>query len=291
MSFQAALESFGVDESVLPDQSEAQSSAGYTPPAAGIARLRLIGYIELGKQKNVFDGVTSYRDKVQLVFELHGKHWPVETGDDGKKRVQRMTITESKSLSKKANYWKLFTRMRNGRENIKHMSQMLGEGFLGEIVHTKKGDKVYANLRNEEGYTIRPPVVFDAETEENRPIKVPAPVAESPMLFLWDNPTIQMWESIAIPGEYDDGYSKDRIRGMILGAQNFDGSELQALLLTKFGAVPVINLKPRGQAAEAKKEEPEQREPAGTDALKGALSAEEPRRDPGLDDLDDDIPF
>ncbi len=153
-----------------PNMQEAQKGGGgeYTPPPAGACLLRFVAYIELGKQKSTYKGETKIKDKVRLVFEVHGKNYPVKELDDGTKIAQRITITETLSLSEKAHFFKIFNAMRNGREDITHMAQMLGEAFRGRIYHNVNGDKTYANLRNESGYTIAPPYIEDAETGESR---------------------------------------------------------------------------------------------------------------------------
>ena len=41
------------------DMNEAQSGGDYTPPAAGLVRLRFVGYIELGKHDKEYQGTFS----------------------------------------------------------------------------------------------------------------------------------------------------------------------------------------------------------------------------------------
>src|SRR5690606_5501012 len=132
-----------------PNMQEAQKGGGdYTPPPAGACLLRFIGYVEVGKQKSTYKGQTKIKDKVQLIFELHGKNYPPRVTDDGEKIPHRIKITETLSLSEKANFFKLFNAMRNGREDITHMAQMLGEPFRGRVFHNEgKEGRVFANLR------------------------------------------------------------------------------------------------------------------------------------------------
>ncbi len=61
------------------NMNEAQKGGGgsYEPPAAGLARLRLVGYIETGKEHD--ERYSKTKDKVRLIFELSGpKHKPKE---------------------------------------------------------------------------------------------------------------------------------------------------------------------------------------------------------------------
>lgn len=220
-----------------PNMQEAQKGGGgdYTPPAAGACLLRFIGYIEVGKQKSVYKGETKIKDKVKLIFEVHGKNYPPKELDDGTVIVPRITITETLSLSEKAHFFKIFNAMRNGREDITHMAQMLGEPFRGRIYHNPgKDDKVFANLRNEAGYTIAPPYIEDAETGETRKVKVPDAVSEL-RLFVWDQPSKEMWDSLFIDGEYEEGKSKNVLQAAVLSAVNYKGSPLEQMLV---GAMP-----------------------------------------------------
>jgi hypothetical protein len=219
-----------------PNMQEAQKGGGdYEPPAAGPCFLRFIGYIELGKQKSTYKGETKIKDKVRLIFEVHGKNYPPKKLDDGTLIPTRITITETLSLSEKAHFFKIFNSMRNNRSEITHMAQMLGEGFLGRITHnTGKEDKVYANLRNDAGYSIRPPYREDPETGESTKLKVPEAISEL-RLFVWDQPSKEMWDSLFIDGEYEEGKTKNVIQQTVLAAVNYKGSPLEQLLA---GAMP-----------------------------------------------------
>lgn len=214
-----------------PNMQEAQKGGGdYTPPAAGACLLRFVAYVELGKQKSTYKGETKIKDKVRLVFEVHGKNYPIKKLDDGTEVVQRITITETLSLSEKAHFFKIFNAMRNGREDITHMAQMLGEPFRGRIYHNEgKEGKVFANLRNESGYTITSPYIEDAETGESRKVKVPEAVSQL-RLFVWDQPSKEMWDSLFIDGEFDEGKTKNVFQAAILSAANYKGSPLEQLL-------------------------------------------------------------
>lgn len=221
------------------NMQEAQKGGGdYTPPAEGACFLRFIAYVELGKQKSTYKGETKIKDKVRLVFEVHGKNYPPKELEDGTLIPPRITITETLSLSEKAHFFKIFNSMRNNREDITHMAQMLGEGFLGRIYHnTGKEDKVYANLRNESGYTIKPPYREDPETGESKKLKVPEALSEL-RLFVWDQPSKEMWDSLFIDGEFEEGKTKNVLQAAVLAAANFKGSPLEQLLA---GAMPDDN--------------------------------------------------
>ncbi|WP_429498839.1 hypothetical protein ACQUFY_05915 [Robbsia andropogonis] len=225
------------------DYSKATASAGYTPPAAGPVNLRLVQYLEIGKHEKEIKGTKKTTDKVVLVFELSGPKHPAK--EDGTPQVMR--ITETKATSAKANIMKLF-KMMNYDADCTHFAEMLGRPFRGRIFHTEKGegeDKVtYANLRDENGYRIGPPVVevVDDETGDTtvKKIKVAEPKSEL-KIFLWDMPSKEMWDALYIDGTYDErkddngkvtraAKSKNVVQELIKSAKNWAGSPMQVLL-------------------------------------------------------------
>lgn len=212
---------------------------GYQPPAKGLARLRFVGYIECGKHKDEWNGQVKIKEKVKLIFELSGpKHAPREI--DGNKIPHRITVEENLSLNEKAWFYKIFKAMNYSGEAT-HIAQLLGQEFLGEIVHkTSKRGNVYATLKGDTGYTIRAPYVEDPETGETR--KVPAgPQLSEIRCFLWDYASKEMWDSIFIEGHYDEekndagevvrpARSKNVFQEQIRAAVNFEGSPIAEIL-------------------------------------------------------------
>lgn len=192
---------------VGPNMNEATAGGGYTvTPEGKNARLRLVGYYEVGKhtvQKGPYAGKKV--DEVKLVWELSGNKWEPQEFD-GKKVPYRITDTMTYSLSEKANFFKLFKRMNEchgGEATI--MAELLGKEFLGDVVHNKsKTDdkKVFANLVN----------IRKAERENDDgdivPVKVAEPLTELKM-FIWDIADKEMWDSIFIDGMYEEKKDKD----------------------------------------------------------------------------------
>lgn len=226
------------------DMNEASKGGGTrTLPEQGMVRLRLISYIELGIHDDEYKGVIKKPNKVVLQFELSGPKHPPTTLEDGRVIPQVITINEKISLNEKANFYKLFKRM-NHTGTFTHMAEMLGTEFLGTVVHVTKGEgadaKSYANLRDDGGYTIRPPFVEDAETGESKRITV-APALTPIKCFLWDYACKEDWDSIFIDGVWDDrkdatgkvtevGRSKNFYQQQIKAANNFAGSAIADLL-------------------------------------------------------------
>ncbi|QWT56567.1 hypothetical protein [Stenotrophomonas phage BUCT598] len=228
---------------VGPNMNEATAGGGYTvTPEGKNARLRLVGYYEVGKhvvQKGPYAGKKV--DEVKLVWELSGNKWEPQEFD-GKKVPYRITDTMTYSLSEKANFFKLFKRMNEchgGEATI--MAELLGKEFLGDVVHNKsKTDdkKVFANLVN----------IRKAERENDDgdivPVKVAEPLTELKM-FIWDIADKEMWDSIFIDGQYEEKKDKDGnvthkaksknvIQEYIMSALNWD--ECPVAELVKSGA-------------------------------------------------------
>lgn len=243
MSFMENLQAKIAEAAEHTDMNEAQKGGGDRPiPAAGMVRLRFVSYVELGIHEDEWKGVKKNKNRVVLQFELSGpKHEPRDF--DGRKIADVITINENISLNEKANFYKLFKRM-NHTGQFKHMAQMLGQEFLGTIVHVTKGEgdqkRIFANLRDDGGYTIRPPYVEDPETGESKRITV-QPALTATKCFLWDYADKEQWDSIFIDGRWDDktddagkvieeGRSKNYYQNTIKAATNFSGSPLAEVL-------------------------------------------------------------
>lgn len=219
-----------------PNMAEATAGGGdYTPPAAGLARLRLIAYVEVGKHTSTYEGTEKTADKVQLVFELSGpKHQP-QTLEDGTVIPHRITIYENAgrdygALNEKANLYKLFRKM-NYDGAATHFAQLVGKEFLGTVVHKpRKGGKpgeVSASLRDTDGYTVRAPMieVLDEDTGEVTHKRIAVAPAISPLrLFLWNFADLDMWQSLFISQE------RNPFQTMIKQANNFSTSPIYMVL-------------------------------------------------------------
>ncbi len=234
------------------DMTKAQTGGGgdYVPPVEGATRLRFIGYIELGKQKDQIPGKpVQIKPKVELVFELSGPKHPPKVLDDGTKLPHRISIVTNYSLNEKATFYKLFQQL-NHAGKATHIVQLLGNAYKGTVYHRKykKNDGsegIAVDLKAKGGaYVIEAPryevVNEDGPTGEFAPLKVDAPI--SPIrCFLWDIPDMDQWASIYIDGEYperkDDAgkvlskaKSKNVYQAKIKSAENFAGSPIALLL-------------------------------------------------------------
>jgi hypothetical protein len=227
------------------DMTVAAAGGGdYTPPAEGIVRLRFVGYVELGKHDAEYQGKKKVKEEVQLTFELSGpKHPPRE--HEGKVYPQLIVVKESLSLNPKANFFKLFAKL-NHAGKAKHIAELLGEAYMGTVVHKKYkrkdgSDGVGVNLRDDGGYLIRPTTVQDPETGEPRVIAVD-PAITPIKCFLWDYADLEQWATIYVEGQYEErkndkgevtakARSKNVLQEHIKQAKNFPGSPIYDLLV------------------------------------------------------------
>lgn len=244
-------------------------------PAAGRTPLRFIEYIELGMQKQkAFQGKAKPDAlDVMLTFECLGPKYirDIEVEGGTKTICDVITQRQTVKLNEKAQFRKLFNKMAYGRDK-KHLAQMLGEDFIGTITHSDATDKdgkaikQYANLRTADGEIgISSPFIdkMDEETGESTKVRLKAGRTDlHPIkIFLFDHPTKETWDSLFIDGYNEvkqaDGtvvkQSKNWIQERILGATNFKGSALEAMLHDLGG----LSIDPELQPAEAPEAEAE----------------------------------
>jgi hypothetical protein len=219
-------------KATAPNMTEAQKGGGtYVPPAAGIVRCRFIAYYELGNHTQKVTGKPDQKkDMARLVFELSGPGHEPKPSDKGP-IPERLSIDVPYSLNEKAHFFKLFSVM-NWEHKATHIAELLGGEYLAEVIHVaSKSDatKVYASLKGPNGYTIKAPQYVDPLTATT--VRVPVDPAITPLsIFLWNNPSKAMWDSIYIDGEYEEGKSKNVIQEKIMAANNFIGSPIHQII-------------------------------------------------------------
>ena len=209
---------------------------------AGFTTARFVSYIEVGKQpQRAFQGVEKPdAHEVRLTFELNGpKHTTTYEADgETKTRTNLIRITNTISNNEKSNFYKLLQKMTYGRNDIKHMAQMLGEGFLVKVTHNKSkdGTKTYANLKSDV-WDIGEPATTNPTTNETNILAVPE-ATQDVQLLLWNTPSKEQWDTIFIDGEYTREVagqqvtkSKNFIQELAMSASNFQGSPLEALVM------------------------------------------------------------
>lgn len=218
-----------------PDLNK-QSGGDYKPPEKGATRLRFIEYVELGVHTTGAGGQYGPKTKprAQFGFELSGpRHLPKEI--DGKKYPHIIRFDLAVGQGKKNDYSKLFKLMVADFPGRKNFAQLLGEAFLGTVVHReykkRNGeDGVSADLKNgDAGFTIKSTTYEDVESGVAKTAKVDEALSEL-RLFLWDFADSEQWDSIFIDGTYDDGNTKNKLQEKLKAAENFVGSPIYLAL-------------------------------------------------------------
>lgn len=212
-----------------PNMTEVQKGGNSRVLPAGYAFGRLVEYIELGAQPQEFQGkAKDPKHEAMLGFALWGEGYQNEDGTPYIIRPYSFTIDRNE----KARAFKLF-RALNWKGTSTHFAQLLGEAFLVKIVHVAKSktDATIVSRIDLDGFL--PPL--DPVTRQ--PYGIPAPRDEDLGLFLWDYPTLAGWDALYVDGTWDDGKSKNRLQETIIGALDFAGSALEALLMQSNRAV------------------------------------------------------
>lgn len=260
------------------DQTKEPERKAFEIIPAGPTPARFVGYVEVGKHPQEFDGKAKADAlEVILTFELNGKKHHIEYEKDGEtiKRTNIKRETMPAYTASKAGFKKLFNSMRAEREEITHMAQMLNEPFLITVVHNAdKTDptKVYANIKDDNGWRVGPPIYTPDPLEPGITKILPVAEATVPLqLLLWDNPTKEQWDSIFIDGirtVKKDGkeveVSKNWVQERCLAAKDYESSALADMLSGADSAIAdVIE-----QVAKEKVAEPEKKEAAKSEEKK-----------------------
>lgn len=188
------------------DQNEIEERKGgdFTPPPAGKAKARLVGYIETGPQKDAKYPDKKPANKFQLVFQLHGKNAKGEewVRNDG----NPMTITTRKftiSRNEKAHAVKIFRQM-CPKKDAQHFIELLGRPFWVVVEHETRPstkpdgkDMVFANIVEAE---LKPAVKEVLDDDDNvigyRELAVPEPKESDFVILEWDVPSAEDFEKL-----------------------------------------------------------------------------------------------
>lgn len=199
------------------------------PPRAGLAFLRVKGYIEIGVHQGK-NTMYSPKEYAITIFELNHPDHLVER--EGVKVPDEIMVRMPKSHSNNSKFPKYFKALQRALGNhpqtgqqITHLSQALGMGCLGEIFHKVDNDKLYANLDQDESWSFKSSTYQDPATGQWQQVNIP-PLYSAPMLFLLDSPTVNrnpahvkaMWDSIYIPGTRE---SKDAAGNVKVTSRNY----------------------------------------------------------------------
>lgn len=251
-------------QQLLAEQNEAQAVSGIDMSEAvsggqgarllppGIAFAQLIEVVELGKQPQEYNGQA--KDpvmEIQLAFALTGQCQTPDangafekyTNEDGTPYIIR-PYSMAMSRNEKAAAFKLFKAL-NYKGTAKTFGQLLGQKWLVNVVHVPKSQKDKTIVSRLDMGSFRPAI----DPMSGQPYPIPDAPDSYFKAFAWAKPTLAAWDSLFVEGEWaaveaKDGkparaaQSKNRVQETILGAVDFDGSPLQALLLVNGKPIP-----------------------------------------------------
>jgi hypothetical protein len=223
LAAQAAETSEDMNEAVAGGQGAKLLTEGYY-------MARLVEYVEYGNQPQEYNGkAKDPAPEFRLGFALYHND-PVlsaeVTNSDGTPYIIR-TFNISRSRNDKAGAFLLFKSL-NWKATCKSYPELIGEAFLLKIVN-KAGKAVGAKVTSRidlKGFL--PPL----DAMSRQPYPIPQARDEDLLMFLWEFPSLEVWNSFKIDGQNDDGSSKNWIQNQILGATDFSGSALETLLKT-----------------------------------------------------------
>lgn len=213
------------------DLSEVSTGGGGRVYPEGYAFARLVSYVEFGKQPREFQGQA--KDPV-LTFRLGFAIWGQPPGQeetyhnaDGTPGYIG-TFDMYHGNNSKAGTKVAFDKM-NWTGKHKQFFTMLGEPFLLRI-----------KVKEVDGEGGKKRKVNRIDLKETLPPRDPATGSAYPVpevedeslyrLFLWNNPTVEGWDSLFIEGQSEEGKSKNWMQEKCYEAVDFEGSALHQLL-------------------------------------------------------------
>lgn len=198
------------------DMTEEQSSgAGKKLLEKGFSLGRICEYIEFGSQPQTFEGqAKAPADEISIGCELYDEGY---ANDDGTPYVDH-GMSFSVTRTAKSNAFKAFKNL-NWQNQATRWLQLVGKPYLFKIEQktSQKTKKPYSYIDLQ---ATLPPL--DARTK--KPYDCPPLDIKNLRVFLWDAPQLAHWDSLEIKGN-------NFIQEKILGALNFAGSPLEALLM------------------------------------------------------------
>lgn len=225
-----------------PDMRKPQYPGGYEPPAAGVADARFIGYFELGEHECIRDGLSVFRERVRLMFELSGKDHPGRLVD-GVRVPHVISVETDLDLSPGARFFDTFSRM-NFENAASHMAELLGDAFIVSVGHGnfKNRPGVYATVDAHKGYMIYPAKIRDEAA--GKIINIPiTPATYRCEMFMWLSADLDDWYALHIPGEWPEqkdprtgeiskpARSKNFLQERIMAARNWPHHPLAAVAM------------------------------------------------------------
>lgn len=235
------------------DMTEVQKGGKARLLPEGYSLAYITGYIELGMQPQTYEGkAKNPAPEFVLRFSLLDEGYCNEDGTPYS--VETFSIAESRN--EKAKAFKLF-KLLNWQNQHKCWIDLIGELIMVKIEHYKGGpDKKETKSRVAlDGFL--PPL----DPRSKKPYDAAPLPEEDLVVFLWDYPTLENWDSLR------DFHKQDALKAL-----NFPGSELEGLLIENGRPLKV---EPRKGEEAPKEEEAPQESQAAADTSGMAMPSPE----------------
>lgn len=202
----------------------------------GVYRGRIVEVVEYGLQPREFDGAkkTPSRSLRLGVMLFPSTKVREALGGEASPKIVRSRELHLSNHGK-AGAKQIFDRL-NVNKTYQHFAQAIGDAYK-------------FTLRNHVSSTGRKSQVIDwastqpaLDDDTGKPLAVPEAPADAYTLFLFDNPSREMWDKLRIEGKREDGTSKNFLQEKILSALDFRGSALEAMLNGGKDAKPLPSL-------------------------------------------------
>lgn len=193
----------------------------------------IVAYVDLGDQEE------RYKNEAKGVgpcVRLEVAVFPV--GEDGTMATEPVLIPEREMFIKnneRAKSFRAFQALNYQNDpKFRHFAQAFMRPYLFTV--TKRVSKTTNRPYNTIDWAKTQPAV---DPMTRKPYTLPEVDDRFKVVFLWNNPTQEMWDKLYIEGEMEDGSSKNFIQEQIVNAKNFHGSAVDLML--RSGGKPIPN--------------------------------------------------
>lgn len=207
------------------DMSESSSGGGAAQTwPVGNYRGRIVEVVEFGMQPQEYQGERKApsRELRLGVMLFPNKRVKELYGEDVAPKVVRsrdIKVSNNSRAGAKA----IFDRLNVGGDATNFAQ------FIGDAYKFKLDD--YVSKAGRKSQVIDWSVTSAAiDDDTGKPLSVPEAPEAAYTMFLFDQPSKEMWDKLHIPGVTEQGKSKNFIQEKILAALDYKGSALEALL-------------------------------------------------------------
>lgn len=211
------------------DSTDMREAGQGSPIAPGQGFCRLIGVMMMGRQASTFNNQLRYRPEIHLLYELHSPQlWPLnEQGEPIRKR-EMLTYSNAEN-AKMHKRWMAM----DPDQRTRNMFQLIGQPFLIALAEGRSGKgRSYISVESVRVPVFNDPAsgqLIDYRDGNTQGHQVPAAITPF-CAFDYDNPSIEQWDSLFIPGNRDDGSPLNVFQNTVRIAQGFEESHIAAIL-------------------------------------------------------------